>query len=298
VIALTVIVPAHDEAAILGANLRRMSDGAHPGIEFIVVANGCSDDTAGVARGVSPGIRVIEIPEPSKIAALNAGDAAATHATRAYVDADVRIDASTLRELAELLAGDGPLVAAPRFEVDTRGSSWAARQYFRVWEHTEYRHRGHVGSGVYALSARGRARFGRFPDVIADDRYVQQLFDADERATLEHRTFTVPAPRTLRAQIGRAARIRRGNVELVARFPQLRSEAGVERHGALLARVARRPSLWPAFPVYVVGTLAPRLRAATSGAELGWSRDETSRVETSRVETRKVETSPVETSPR
>jgi len=274
---MSVIVPAHDEAAVIGVNLARMSVGCPAGaLEFVVVPNGCSDDTARVAREALPGAVVVELPGGSKIAALNAGDAAASHGIRAYVDADVRVDAATLLALAVALDTPEARIAAPRFTVDTSRSSLFVRAHYRVWEHTDYRRNGHVGSGIYALSAAGRARFGLFPEVIADDRYAQQLFAPEERIVLDGHEFEVPAPRTLRAQIRRATRIHRGNAELADEHPEL-GPGGAARHGGLLGRVARRPSLWPAFPVYLVGTLGPRLRAAGPRAPLGWERDETSR---------------------
>lgn len=274
---LSVIVAAHDEAAIISANLARMIDGDDGRIDLIVVANGCTDGTADAARAVSQRIRVIEIAAPSKIAALRAGDEAARHRVRAFVDADVIITASTLHALAEVLEDpDGPLAAAPRLVVDASRSSLPARQYFRVWEHSDYRRPGHLGSGVYALSDRGRARLGEFPDVIADDRWVELNFQPDERATIDA-DFTVPAPRTLRAQVRRATRIQAGNRELAERFPQLHGESGRSGVRHLLRRVAARPSLWAAFPAYAAGYLAPRLARASAGP-IAWNRDETSRV--------------------
>ena len=274
---LSVIVPAHDEAAVIGANLARMvADDAGHRIELIVVANGCSDDTAERARDVASRIRVIEIEATSKIAALRAGDEAATHAVRAYVDADVRVTSTTLLALADALAApDGPLAAAPRLVVDASRSSLAARQYFRIWEHSDYRRPGHIGSGIYALSEAGRARIGSFPAVIADDRWVELNFSPAERATTAGE-FTVPAPRTLRAQVRRSIRIQAGNRELADRFPELQPADGRSGVRRLLGRVARRPALWPALPAYAAGYLAPRF-APRAPEGVGWNRDETSR---------------------
>ena len=59
-------------------------------LEIIVACNGCTDETARIARGFD-GVTVLELEQPSKAAALNAGDAAASHWPRLYVDADVQI---------------------------------------------------------------------------------------------------------------------------------------------------------------------------------------------------------------
>jgi hypothetical protein len=199
---------------------------------------------------------------------------------RAYIDADVRVDAATLRRLAAALAEpEPPRVASPRFTLDTRGSSWAARQYFRIWLLNEYNRAGHIGSGIYAVSAAGRGRFARFPDVIADDRFVQQLFAPAERLVLPDASFSVPAPRTLRAQVRRSVRVHAGNAELRDRgLGGPRSGGGV---GALVRRVGSRPALWPAFAVYCLAYGLTRLQVARlrgSGRAVSWRRDETTRV--------------------
>ena len=70
----SVVIPAHDEGKMIGqslANLQRDADDA----DITVIPNGCSDDTAYVARAA--GVKVVEISTPSKAAALNAGDAIA-----------------------------------------------------------------------------------------------------------------------------------------------------------------------------------------------------------------------------
>src|SRR3954467_3664021 len=90
----SIVIPAHDEGAVLG----RLLDGIAPlgdDHDVLVVANGCTDDTADVVRARS-WCRLVEIAEASKIAALNAGDAAARTFPRIYLDADVTVSADTL----------------------------------------------------------------------------------------------------------------------------------------------------------------------------------------------------------
>ena len=70
---LSVVVPAHNEAAVIG----RMLDALAPIVmngtaEVVVVANGCRDETAEIAS--RDGITVIEIARGHKPSALNAGD--------------------------------------------------------------------------------------------------------------------------------------------------------------------------------------------------------------------------------
>jgi len=280
---MSIVIPAHDEAAIISRLLEALvADPRAADCEIVVVANGCTDATVRIAKTFEPLVRVVEIETASKIAALEAADAAATAFPRAYVDADVLIDLPTLLALADLLdEPDGPLIASPRFEVDTAASSWPVQAHYRIWELTDYRRQGHIGSGVYALSREGRERFASWPDVIADDRFVQQLFATDERGTLEGHVFTVRSARTLGAHLRRTTRIARGNLELPDDGRLQPDDPIGDRMGNLIRRVARRPALWPAFAVYCATSTIPRMRAhraIVANASRDWARDDTSRV--------------------
>ena len=75
---MTVIVPAHNESRVIGRLLGRLAPGTgHGELDIIVVANGCTDDTAEVAGAFGHPVRVLNMPVPSKRAALKAGDEAA-----------------------------------------------------------------------------------------------------------------------------------------------------------------------------------------------------------------------------
>ncbi len=277
---LSIVIPAHDEANVITTLLSGiLADPRSSEIEIIVVANGCTDDTA-VRAGTFPDVTVSSITQSSKIAALREGDRLATCFPRAYVDADVQVSTDTLLALAtELRTAGGPLVAAPTLVVDTSSASWPTRQFYKVWELTDYRQHDHIGSGIYALSAEGRARFGDWPAVTADDRFIQQLFDPSERRSLTNHSFTVQSPRSLHAQINRATRIIRGNRELPNNL-QKAAQPRATRHLALAGRVIRRPRLWLAAAIYVAATGAAALRAAREmrrGGQPEWHRDHTTR---------------------
>jgi len=278
---MSVIIPAHDEEAVIERALRVMRAGSDGRLETIVVANGCRDATADRARAVDPGIQVVEIAEASKIAALNAGDEATTLFPRAYVDADVEVEASALLALAAVLDSGLALVASPRLELDLSAANRWVRAYYAIWQLSAFRHAGHIGSGIYALSAEGRERFGRFPPVIGDDRFVQGLFAPSERATLVGHAFTVHPPRTLRALIARGSRIAAGNQQLRAAGLAGSVPSATASFQQLLSRVLPRPDRWGPFVVYCLVQLRTRGRAAARLANeptVTWTRDETSRV--------------------
>lgn len=278
--AVTVVIPAHNEEALIEGTVHRLLSSPSSDLAVLVVANGCSDRTVARARAADSRVRVVEVDRASKIAALNA---ASDHMERypvAYVDADVIVDGATLLELARRMENTpSALVGAPRMRV-APSRSWWVRQYYRVWELTDYRSAGHVGSGIYMLSKAGRGRFGEFPDLIADDRFVQQLFGPEERLTPEDLTFTVRAPATLSALAGRNARIAAGNMQLTRERPDLAgAQPGVGAR-ALVRRVWRRPGLWVGFVVYSTVYLRAQRRASRllrEPAPVSWSRDETTR---------------------
>lgn len=278
---VSVVIPAHNESTVIADTLHRLLDtDPEERLQIIVAANGCTDDTAAVAAAVSSRVQVVEIETPSKIAALNAGDDAATAFPRAYVDADVSVTGEALLAVADALT-DPPYIGAPRMQIDTSDADLAVRWQYKLWALTDYRNSAMVGSGVYILSAAGRARFGRFPDIIADDMYAQRFFTSKERISLRDHTFTVRAPSTLQAFILRQTRIIAGNDELRERYPRLNREADAMSKIFFLGRIARRPSFWlPTIPYFWARVVARRRAARVRGnwASQAWNRDESSRV--------------------
>jgi glycosyltransferase involved in cell wall biosynthesis len=292
-IVASVVIPAHNEAAVIGRLLTALRDIGHgPGnaadggldggldrFEVIVACNGCTDATAAIAR--DHGARVIETPVASKIAALDAADAAATAFPRLYIDADVTLTGRAAADVARALASPGgPLCAAPPMSVDLAGRPWAVRAFYDVWCRIPYLRDTHVGSGVFALSEAGRRRFDRFPDVIADDLFVRNLFGRSERMVVATDPFVIQAPRTLRALVRRRVRIHAGNAEQ-ASHPELAALPGArERSGPWWRAVVERPSLaLKAVPYALVNALAKvrARRLVRSDREIGWGRDETTR---------------------
>lgn len=271
----SVVIPAHDEAAVIGDPLRVLLEDADPGeFEVVVVCNGCTDDTATVAAGFT-GARVVEIAEASKTAALNAGDEAASSFPRIYLDADVRIDLASVRAVAGALA-TGAQAAAPRPVLDTTGCGAGSRMFFAVRSHLGYLRHHALGAGVYGLSEAGRARFGRFPDVIADDGFVYALFAPEERVNPPAATFTIKAPRNLRSVHRRQIRITLGNLQLRQLGHVLATPPPTWRQV-----VMANPRLAVAAVVFAAVQGSATLRARRllkAGAAPSWNRDETTRI--------------------
>jgi glycosyltransferase involved in cell wall biosynthesis len=275
----SVVVPAHNEALVIGRVLSAMTEGAaNDELEVVVVCNGCSDDTAGVARRFGPCVRVVETADSGKVSALNLGDKEVTAFPRVYVDADIVISLVALRALVErLLRGDIHAVAPTPF-IDVTGCSWAVQAYYGIRARLPSSREGIGGSGVYALSESGRRRFGQFPELVADDGYVRIQFDPLERETLASTRSIVFAPRGLRDLIAIRTRARYGTLELGRLYPQFSRNLG-EGNAKTLMRLLSVPSLWSGLLIYCYVNFMARLRVAVRlrRGNVTWERDETSR---------------------
>lgn len=262
----SVIVPAYNEEATIERCLRSLLNGAEPGeFDVIVVCNACTDGTAAIARTVSDDVRVLETPVPSKTRAMNLGDDAARTFPRVYVDADVELRVDALRAvIAPLVAGEVE-ASAPGMRFDTTGSTWWVRAYHRVWSALPQVSSGLGGRGVYALSEEGHARFGRFPDIIADDLFVDWTFPPDRRAVVDARSV-VRAEADLAQLIHRKSRIYAGRSELLERGDRPGADAGLR---SLVRATLAHPWLLPKVPVFVLATLEAKRRGRRRSAEGG-----------------------------
>jgi glycosyltransferase involved in cell wall biosynthesis len=272
-------MPAHNEGAVIARTLKAMITGAACGeLDIIVICNGCRDDTAHVARQFDPFVRVIELDVASKPAALNVGDQAARGFPRIYVDADVLVTIDVIRALAERLMQGDVFAAAPRPNVDVANCSAPVRAFYRIQSQLPSACEGIGGSGVYALSERGRQRFHSFPAITADDGYVRIQFTPEERVTLQSARSVVFAPHRLKDLIAIKSRSHLGNYELAKLYPQLWRNKGQSNHKALL-RLFRSPSLWLDLFVYSFVMTRARWQARNRirRQDFGWKRDNSSR---------------------
>jgi glycosyltransferase involved in cell wall biosynthesis len=275
----SIIVPAHNEAAVIGKLLRTLEPEVRAGrLDVVVACNGCTDATAEISR--AHGARVVHTDVSSKIAALNAGDEAALAFPRIYVDADVEMSLATLHDLIRALSGGKTLCAAPPFVVDLEGRPWLVRAYYAIWTREPYLRDAYVGSGIYGISEQGRARFDRFPNLIADDRYIHNLYTREERAVVPTAPFRIKAPWKLGSLFRRRVRICRGNLE-VAEHPEFNQlPGGHERSGSWWPAVISNPLLLPCALLFLAVNGTARLvaqRQLRAKRRIDWARDETIR---------------------
>jgi glycosyltransferase involved in cell wall biosynthesis len=272
---VSIVVPAHNEAQVIGRLLEGLLDGARPGeFDIVVVPNGCSDTTARIAA--EHPVRVIDSPRPSKAEALRIGDRAAAGFPRIYLDADVEFGAADARALAQALSRPGVLAAAPARRLEMAGRSWPVRWYYQVWIRLPEVRRGLFGRGVIGVSEEGHERLARLPQVVADDLAASQAFAPAERVVVEAAQVTVHPPRTWGDLLRRRVRAVTGVRQLEGL--DLEQAGGPARTGSrdLLAMARREPWLAGPLTVFVTVTLLARRRARKADIDV-WLRDESSR---------------------
>jgi glycosyltransferase involved in cell wall biosynthesis len=230
---LSVIIPASNEEGYIDRCLHALFASSPVGMaaEAVVVANGCRDRTADVARAQEPravrsGWRlvVLDLVQGSKPGALNAGDKASSGDLRVYLDADIVVSKDVMAQVARALAVETPVYVGAT-PVIPRAKSAVTRSYGRFWSRLPFAKSVAPGYGLFAVNAAGRARWSEFPAIISDDTFVRLQFEPSERVQ-------VPAAYDwpMIEGFGALVRVRRrqdaGVRELDDRFPGLRDREG------------------------------------------------------------------------
>jgi len=278
-----IIIPAHNEERALGRTLRALAAQDYDGaVEVVVAANGCTDGTADLARASAsllPGgwsVTVIELARAEKWRALNAADARVEADVRVYLDADIVLGPSAIRELAAALDVDGPYLAQPRIAVAANEAT-AVSSFVRVWSSLPYVEDEVLGVGCYAVNAEGRALWGGFPPLGADDTFVRLRFGSDRKRVVRAATMTVFFPTSLRELVRVRARwCRLGREVRRAEDSLPQSERGRSRRA--LAHLAKRPRLWVDGAIFSLIWVCAVLLSFAPTSRSSWARASSSSV--------------------
>jgi glycosyltransferase involved in cell wall biosynthesis len=276
---ISVVIPAHNESAVIGRLLSGLLAGAAPDeFDVVVVANGCTDDTAGVAGGFGPAVTVLTSPVASKAAAMRLGDEKAHGFPRLYVDADVELTTGGARALAAALDEPGVLAVAPERQLALDDRPPTVRWYYEFWQHLPVVREGLFGRGVIGVNEAGKRRLGVLPDVMGDDLLASVAFRPDERRVVPGAMVRVHAPRTTGDLIRRRVRSATSTDQL-SRHTSAGAAARTTR-ADLLGVVRARPAMALRLPAFLGVTLLARLRSrqrVARGDFTTWDRDESSR---------------------
>lgn len=272
---ISIVIPAHDEAQVIGRLLAGLLRDVPPGeFDVVVVPNGCSDATAQIAATFP--VRVIDTDRASKAEALRIGDQAAQGFPRIYVDADVELGPDDVRALARVLTASDVLAAGPVRHLRTSGRPWPVRWYYRVWERLPEVRRGLFGRGVVGVSERGYERLAALPRVMADDLAMSQAFAPEERTVVPDAKVVVHPPGTWQDLVRRRVRAATGVTQLESLGLDQAGGSARTRYADLLGMARREPLLVGPLGVFVTVALVAKWRARTADTTV-WLRDESSR---------------------
>ena len=122
--AVSVVVPAYNEAARLGASLKRITDyfrSLSTSFEVVVVDDGSTDDTASIARAAGEPVKLVELPENrGKGAAVRAGVAESRGRSILFTDADLSTPIDQWKPIHHKLEEGYDVVVGSRGLADSR----------------------------------------------------------------------------------------------------------------------------------------------------------------------------------
>lgn len=274
---LSVIIPAHNEAGYIGPCLSALFESAplpdQATSEVIVMANGCSDATVAEAQSVPVPHRwdchVIDRAEGGKIGALQDGETRARGRVLVYLDADVIVSPQLLPLICATLDCNEPRYASGEPQL-MRARSTVSRLYARFWATLPFVQKGVPGFGLFAMNKAGRARWGDWPDVIADDIFARLSFAPQERQRLAA-SYQWPLVEGFRNLVRVRRRQNSGVDEIASRFPQLLANEDVRRPS--LSHIAGRALRDPAgFLTYAAVSVAVKSPLYRDSRATRWTR--------------------------
>lgn len=272
----SVIIPAYNEAAGIRRCLDRLFTGLGEGVEVVVACNGCTDDTAELARTSGHPVVVLDLPEPGKVGAIRAAERATALLPRVYLDADVEVDGTAVRAVLDATA-DGAVAARPPFRYDVSACTWLVRRYYAARNRLESLESELCGAGIYAFSAEARSRFDEFPRITNDDLFAARVVRPGEVVVVPTAPVVIHPARTARSTLKVLKRVVRGNREFAETHPELATDS-VSTTGKGVLRLLLRPSSAFDALVYAGFAVVSRVMVRFDRAPAAWERDDTSRV--------------------
>jgi cellulose synthase/poly-beta-1,6-N-acetylglucosamine synthase-like glycosyltransferase len=224
----SVLLCVHNEAARIESRLQNLASLTWPGpVEFVVVCDGCTDQTSEVARKVSPLVKVLEQPVKSgKPAGLNAAASVATGDLLVFCDARQTFAQDAIQHLAAPFSD--PEIGAVSGSLEIAGSEsgggqgvdlyWKLEKKLREWEGQYNSVVGCTGA-IYVLR---RDLYLPLPaDTLLDDVVLPMQAVMQGKRVLFNPAAQAFDPQTLDPEVESRRKLRTlaGNYQMLVRHP-------------------------------------------------------------------------------
>ncbi len=271
----SVVIPVYNEAETIGRNAALILEGLPADAEIIFACNGCSDGTPHILKPVAGDrAQILVLDIAGKALAIRAAERYLDKFPRFFVDADVTISGSELASLAATMAAEGLDLISPRTTYDLAGASWAARAVHKAAASLPHHQEG-AFHGVLGVSRSGRSRWGEFPDVLADDTFIEAQIPPTRKRIDKTVRVIVRPPRNYWAIVRVRERWDRGLREL--RSLKIKPAKVKGQRRTLLRNACSYRLLLPTMVYISVRASAFALRVLGRSASPRWYRDPTSR---------------------
>jgi len=227
---ISILLPVHNGERWLADKLRAIGELNYSRelIETIVISSASNDDTPAIARQhAGPGLRVIELEQPGKARALNAGLAVAGGEILFLTDVRQWIEPDSLRSLVSNFAD--PRVGAVSGELVIRdGDSHEEASVGLYWKYEKLIRSAQsridsVPGATGAIYAMRRALARPLPEgTLLDDVYLPLCaYFQGYRVTWEPGAKAFDAPTSLKTEFWRKVRTLAGVYQIIGMFPRL-----------------------------------------------------------------------------
>jgi peptidoglycan-N-acetylglucosamine deacetylase len=179
---VSVIIPAHNEAAVIAQSVERILGSTYPGLEVIVIDDGSTDGTSAIvqcAYGDNPAVKLLTVPNGGKANAINQGLSQARGSIIVALDADTLFEKDTIANLTRWFVDPAVGAVAGNAKVGNRINTitkWQALEYISA-QNLERRALVTLGCMTVVPGAVGAWRrealekLGRFPtNTLAEDQ--------------------------------------------------------------------------------------------------------------------------------
>ena len=274
---VVVIVPAHNEAAVIADKIANLASLNYPAdrVSFVIALDGCTDETKAIAEaaiaraGRDRGFALIDTPiNRGKIAVLNDQIAAATADIVALSDASALINADALTTAAQHFSNARVGVVCGTYELAKPGSE-GERKYWQM----QTQMKADEAALAAPMGAHGALYFFRralwqpLPaDTINDDFVLpMQIVAAGHRAVYDRSIVATELELTATDQeFRRRVRIGAGNMQQLVRLKRLADP----RLGELAFLFLSGKGLRPVIPFLILLALLATALLALNGATI------------------------------